>query len=225
MAKLKANKRVTVIGPRSDMTLDAFHAHWSGPHAALARHLPGLVWYVQNHVLRPLISGPGPAKKIEGIAETAFRDPGGIDKTIESWDRLDELREDEARFLGQRLTSFTILRDAVVEVSQRRVVACVTTTTDAPRVSAARVAATVDRIRAVAPCHAEETAGGLDAADEWSPDWFIYVELPGTGHPADLLAPQGPVMGPLSELGAGVAAYLVAAEAKRQGIELLAGAA
>lgn len=199
------------------MPLSRFHAHWSGPHAAIARDLPGLVWYVQNHVMRPLRRPPGQFEDVHGIAEIAFRDPGTLRNTIESWVRVDELREDENRFVGSRVGNWSRLVDDPPEVSQRRIIALLSRpdgATDA--VLDDRISAAVEAIRAVVPCHAEETANEPPApGDAAGPDWFIFAELPLDRNVDELSSPEGPILRHLNAIGAPAAAYLVYAEAKR----------
>ena len=204
------------------MPLSRFHAHWSGPHAAIARDLPGLVWYVQNHVMRPLQRAPGQFGlgqfgDVHGIAEIAFHDPGALRNTIESWVRLDELREDENRFVGSRIGNWSRLVDDPPEVSQRRIIALLSRPDGATDpIPGDRISAAVETVRAVAPCHAEETANEPPApGDPAGPDWFIFAELPSAGNVDDLSSPDGPILRHLDAIGAPAAAYLVYAEAKR----------
>lgn len=198
------------------MPLAYFHAHWSGPHAAIARDLPGLVWYVQNHVMRPLQRSPGLFGDVHGIAEIAFRDPGALRNTIESWVRLDELREDENRFVGGRIGNWSHLVDDPPEVSQRRIVAVLSRPDGAiDPVRGDRISAAVEAIRAVVPCHAEETANEPPApGDAAGPDWFIFAELPLAQNIDELVSPEGPILRQLDGIGASAAAYLVYSEAK-----------
>lgn len=223
MSTETANKRVTLIVPRKDMTLADFHVHWSGPHAAIARDLPGLVWYVQNHVMRVLWRTPGYLGDVHGIAEVAFEDPGALWTTIESWERLDELREDEDRFVGERIGNWAILRDDPPAVAQRRIIVALGRPDGATDpVPGEKIAAVVDAIRASIPCHAEETANDPPAPGAVrGPDWFLFAELPVSRTVDGLLSPEGPVLRHLDGIGASVAAYLVYAEAKRLPVDLL----
>jgi len=223
MSTETANKRITLIVPRKDMTLADFHAHWSGPHAAIARDLPELVWYVQNHVIRVLWCTPGYLADVQGIAEVAFHDPGALRTTIESWVRLDELREDENRFLGERIGNWAILRDDPPAMAQRRIIVALGRSDSATDpVAREKIATAVNAIRAVVPCHAEETANDPPAPGAVpGPDWFLFAELPVSPTVDDLLSPDGPVLRHLDGIGAAAAAYLVYAEAKRLPVDLL----
>ena len=225
MSTETANKRVTLIVPRKGMTLADFHAHWSGPHGAIARDLPGLVWYVQNHVIGVLWRTPGYLGDVQGIAEVAFHDPAALRTTIESWVRLDELREDENRFVGERIGNWAILRDDPPAVAQRRIIVALGRPDGATDpISSEKIAAAVDAIRAVVPCHAEEIANDPPAPGAVpGPDWFLFAELPSARTVDDLLSPDGPVLRHLKDIDASVAAYLVYAEAKRLPVDLLKG--
>nr|WP_255553376.1 EthD domain-containing protein [Maritimibacter sp. DP1N21-5] len=196
------------------MTPAAFHAHWSGPHADIARELPDLVWYIQNHVIRPLASSPGINSTCDGIAEIAYGVSAGILDKIEGWDRVAELRADEARFLSNRLGCWSVRQEDSQAPSLRRVVAHVSEAEDVA------VETALARIGQVVACHGERTVGRIDtpdAAEEKGevPGWFLFAELPLGAGAADLLAPEGPILEPLALSGGGFAAYLTYTEAKR----------
>lgn len=198
------------------MPLSHFHAHWSGPHAAIARDLPGLVWYVQNHVMRQLWCAPGQVRDVHGIAEIAFRDPGALRNTIESWVRLDELREDENRFVGGRIGNWSRLVDGPPELSQRRIIVLLSRPDGATDpIPVEKISAAVEVIGAVVPCHAEETANEPpEPGDAAGPEWFIFAELPLAQNFDELSSPEGPILRHLDGVGASTAAYLVYSEAK-----------
>ena len=48
---------------------EEFGAYWRGEHVAIARHVPGLRRYVQNHFLPESIQGEPPC---DGVAELWF---------------------------------------------------------------------------------------------------------------------------------------------------------
>lgn len=220
MTTAKPNKRITLIEPRQGMALTGFHAHWSGVHAEIARDLPGLVWYVQNHVLRRLTPGSGLWDKVHGIAEIAFRNPDAIYDTIDTWARVDELREDETRFIDQRIGNWAILADDAPMPSLRRVVIVLDRLGDGNPVPADLVDRAVAGIRATLPCHLEKTAHDVSPGPGARPDGFIFVELPATAGGQDFMAADGPILRHLHGMEQATTAFLVYAEAKRLPLDL-----
>jgi uncharacterized protein (TIGR02118 family) len=59
-------KRVSLARRRQGMSKEAFAEHWLGPHAEIARRIPGLRGYVINLIHDPEVAG------WDGIAETWF---------------------------------------------------------------------------------------------------------------------------------------------------------
>ncbi|MAM61290.1 EthD domain-containing protein [Maritimibacter sp. UBA3975] len=217
MSEAKPNKRVTLIEKRSDMSDKAFHAHWSGPHAEIARDLPGLVWYIQNHV-QSVLWPAGHVPTHLGIAEIAFRDPRDIFDRIDKWERVGELREDEGRFLSTRYGCWTRARGTAVMPAQRRIVVQIGRP-DPDRAEAVghQVAELAARIDTHLPCHVEECIGESPDALTDPPGWFLFVELPVAGDIADQLTAD---LDQLQGLGVSAVAHLVHAEAKRLPIDL-----
>jgi uncharacterized protein (TIGR02118 family) len=93
-------KRITYLQARTDKNLDAFRAHWSTTHADIARGLPGVTAYRQNHVLEPMlepqIDGP---YSVDGIVELWFADEEVVQAGFAS-EVADKLIIDEPRFLS-----------------------------------------------------------------------------------------------------------------------------
>jgi len=91
--------RVFMAPRRRGMSVEAFQAHWSGPHAALARRLVGLRRYVQNHAAlrdgRPLLPYAG----FDCLPELDFDDLAAMDRALFSPERDRELEDDEVAFL------------------------------------------------------------------------------------------------------------------------------
>lgn len=207
---MDANRRITLIEPKRGMPLADFHAHWSGPHAEIAVNLPGLTWYVQNHVVRPLSDATGRWADIHGIAEIAFKDPRGIFDTIDKWSRVDELREDEDRFIDRRIGSWAVLRDQPPQLSTNRIIVILDPPADGQSPMAETVARVLQVIGDNYPCHAVATASGPSSGQHTLPAAFIFIELPdGGSRDADVS-----VMRHLN--GLDCAAYLVRAEVKRR---------
>jgi uncharacterized protein (TIGR02118 family) len=62
-------KVVFMLLKRPDWSREEFGAYWRGEHVAIARHVPGLRRYVQNHFLPESIQGEPPC---DGVAELWF---------------------------------------------------------------------------------------------------------------------------------------------------------
>ncbi|SPJ25399.1 EthD domain-containing protein [Palleronia abyssalis] len=220
MTPVQPDKRVTLIEKRRDMTDAAFHAHWSGPHAEIARDLPGLVWYVQNHVRRVLWTSPGQSAPYLGIAEIAFDTPGAIFDRIDGWARVDELREDEGRFLSARYGCWTHAGDLAIPPAQRRIVVQVNRPATEDQAARGRLASLAERIGATLPCHVEDCVG--PPADDLGdpPGAFLFIELPERGDIDQTLTLLLDGLADLHARGVSATAYLVHAEAKRLPIDL-----
>ncbi|CEJ16135.1 EthD protein [bacterium YEK0313] len=77
----------------------AFRQHWAGPHAEIARHLPGLVRYDQNHVLGASVSELDAEWPIHGFVELWFRNAAAIAEAARS-EATRRLIADEPAFLS-----------------------------------------------------------------------------------------------------------------------------
>ncbi|MCL7466148.1 EthD domain-containing protein [Phaeovulum sp. NW3] len=200
---------MTLIGPRVGMTAAAFHAHWSGPHAEIAKDLPGLTYYVQNHVMRTLWQGGQAQDLFLGIAEVMFADPDRLLDTIATWPRRAELHEDEARFLGARIGNWTQHPDNPPRIAHRRMILLLC------GASAAAVRDAVQAISQHAPCHAEPVLDG----DAGAIDWIVFVELSPERIAANsmrqMLSVTGPMLRHVTEVGGSGLAYLTYTQVNR----------
>jgi hypothetical protein len=216
-------RRVTLIKAKAGLPPKEYDAHWSGPHAAIAKDLPGLIWYVQNHVVRPLTEPQGRFGELNGIAEVAFDDPDKVRGTVTGWSRVGELRDDERAFLGDKFTFVTHLPPDIPDLCQRRIVAMLERPADgSPAPSEESLSHAAEAISAVSPCHLQMVAHEPDtpAAElEAQPHALLFVEM-ATGADAKLLDPDGPVLRHVESLGLPASVYLMAAEAKRLPIDL-----
>jgi uncharacterized protein (TIGR02118 family) len=93
-------KRVTYLEKRDGMTREAFRAHWSTTHADIARELPAVTDYRQNHVLESVLepSAGGPYR-VNGIVELWFADEDVVQAGFDS-EVADKLAVDEQNFLS-----------------------------------------------------------------------------------------------------------------------------
>jgi uncharacterized protein (TIGR02118 family) len=90
-------KVLTWFRRRPDLELDAFLAHWQGPHAELALRLPGLRAYVQNPV-HPSSYARGRRPAFDGVAETWFDDPDAV-RAVGASAEYQAVVGDERRFM------------------------------------------------------------------------------------------------------------------------------
>lgn len=93
-------KRITYLEARVDKSREAFRAHWSTTHANIARGLPGVTAYRQNHILESVLEpSAGEAYRVDGIVELWFSDDDvvqvGFDSVV-----ADKLIIDERNFLS-----------------------------------------------------------------------------------------------------------------------------
>lgn len=98
-------KRITYLEARPDRDREAFRTHWSTTHAEIARDLPGVTAYRQNHVLPPTgasaveESAEGLAYRVDGIVELWFADEKVVGAGFAS-DVAARLIVDEPNFLS-----------------------------------------------------------------------------------------------------------------------------
>jgi len=91
-------KRITYLEKRDGLARDGFRTHWSTTHAEIARALPGVTDYRQNHVLE---SAPGLGAglyRVDGIVELWFAADDVVHAGFDS-DVADRLILDEQEFL------------------------------------------------------------------------------------------------------------------------------
>lgn len=91
-------KRVTYLEKRADLSTESFCAHWAGIHAEIAKDLPGVACYLQNHVRRSSSLGDGSAYRVDGIVELWFRSAEVVSAASDGL-VADRLAADETKFL------------------------------------------------------------------------------------------------------------------------------
>lgn len=94
------SQRITLLRRRATLSAAAFRRHWAGPHAEIARHLPGLVRYNQNHVLGASVSERDSEWPLHGFVELWFRDAAAIAEAAQS-ETTQRLILDEPSFLSE----------------------------------------------------------------------------------------------------------------------------
>lgn len=93
-------KRITYLEARVGKGPEAFRAHWSTTHADIARDLPGVTDYRQNHVLQSVLEPPaGGAYRVDGIVELWFADDDVVQAGFAS-EVASRLIVDEQNFLS-----------------------------------------------------------------------------------------------------------------------------
>ena len=93
-------KRITYLEARVDKSREAFRAHWATTHADIARGLPGVTAYRQNHVLETVLEpGSGGGYRVDGIVELWFADESVVHAGFDS-DVARRLAADEPNFLS-----------------------------------------------------------------------------------------------------------------------------
>jgi uncharacterized protein (TIGR02118 family) len=73
--------RSGVFSRRPDITPAQFGRHWLDVHGELARHMPGVHSYVQNHILERLFEvSPFPDHEVDGISQQWFDDVAAMER-------------------------------------------------------------------------------------------------------------------------------------------------
>ena len=92
-------KRITYLEKRDGLAREAFRAHWSTTHADIARGLPGVTDYRQNHLLESVPGLGGGLYRVDGIVELWFADDGVVQAGYKSA-VAERLIVDEQEFLS-----------------------------------------------------------------------------------------------------------------------------
>jgi uncharacterized protein (TIGR02118 family) len=108
-------KTVGLLTRKSGFTHEQFVKHWIEIHAPLARKVPGLRRYVQNHILgeRTRADIEATAVEIDGIAELWFDDQAALE-TASRTPEMKALHADGALFIG-RIKSYIVEEKIIVE--------------------------------------------------------------------------------------------------------------
>ncbi len=107
--------RMGLLNKKPDWSTERFRARWRDHHAALARQLPGLRSYVQNHVTdraqRGIASARGP-EELDGFSQLTFDDAPAM-RAAMATAVGPQLVADEQHFIG-RLRIVTVDSHTVV---------------------------------------------------------------------------------------------------------------
>lgn len=96
------SKRCSLLQRRSDLSTEAFRDHWSGPHADIAKSIPGIAQYTQNRVIERIWSHvpEGEGYDCDGLVELEFSSESSMVAANASDAVRNQLPFDELRFLG-----------------------------------------------------------------------------------------------------------------------------
>lgn len=107
--------RMGLLNKKPDWSAGHFRSHWREQHGPLARQLPGLRSYVQNHVTDSLQRGitftRGP-EQLDGISQLAFDDAAAMQQAV-GGAIGPQLVADENHFIG-RLRILTLAQHTVI---------------------------------------------------------------------------------------------------------------
>ena len=92
--------RFSIISRRGDLSQADFTRHWKTTHADLARVMPGVRSYWQNHIADRLFEmSPSPLQRIDGIAQQRFDDRTAL-KIAEDSPEYAAVKKDIPEFQG-----------------------------------------------------------------------------------------------------------------------------
>jgi uncharacterized protein (TIGR02118 family) len=107
-------KSISLLTRKADMTHEQFVRHWRDIHAPLAHAVPGLLRYVQSHIVgereRPDI--PTTMVEVDGIAELWYEDRETMARAMAS-PEAKALHADGALFIG-RIKTFIIDEKVII---------------------------------------------------------------------------------------------------------------
>lgn len=95
-------RNFTMLTKREDLSTEEFRDYWRNVHAPMARRLPGLVAYVQHHVVDSFARSdvPAPDANIDGVTELVFTSRAAMDEALNS-ELGRRLAEDAKNFMSQ----------------------------------------------------------------------------------------------------------------------------
>jgi len=93
-------KRVSLVRRRPDLSHDEFVAYWLGPHAEIAREMPGAIAYIVNIARDPEVAG------WDGFAEVWFESLEAAEAAFASEPFASRIRADRPKFVGEQVIFF-----------------------------------------------------------------------------------------------------------------------
>jgi uncharacterized protein (TIGR02118 family) len=116
--------RIGLLKKKRDWDANRFRRHWLDRHGPLARQLPGLSGYVQNHVVQHPHSRADPARgteEFDGFSQLWFEDDSAARIAISS-DLGRSLVADEGHFIGDLQIVLAEQNPVVTPAEDRRLV-------------------------------------------------------------------------------------------------------
>ena len=101
-------KRISMVRRKEGMSHDEFVAYWLGPHADIAKEMPGALGYVVNVALDPEQAG------WDGFAEVWFKSVEQAEAAFASEPFATKIRADRPKFVGEQVIYF-VEEVAVIE--------------------------------------------------------------------------------------------------------------
>lgn len=94
-------RNFTLLTKRADLSQEEFRRHWTEVHAPIAKRLPGLLGYIQHHVVDTgaRLGFPAPEANVDGIVELIFPNVEVMDAALNG-PVGDELIEDAKNFMS-----------------------------------------------------------------------------------------------------------------------------
>jgi uncharacterized protein (TIGR02118 family) len=100
-------KRMTMLVARRDRSPEAFRSYWLGKHADIARAMPKLAGYIQNHFIKRIDGlAADPGFRVDGMPELWFADEDAKTTAFAS-DAAKMLPVDEPNFI-EGITIFAV---------------------------------------------------------------------------------------------------------------------
>jgi uncharacterized protein (TIGR02118 family) len=99
---VRSTRRLTFLERRDDVTPERFSWHWSTDHADIARRLPGMTVYEQNHTVRQLAPATDgrAAFRVDGVAESWYVSAESITTGVRSDAKRELLLDEPLVFAG-----------------------------------------------------------------------------------------------------------------------------
>lgn len=107
-------KRVSILTRKPSYTPEAFARHWLEVHGPLARKVPGIRRYVQNHIAEATHHPdlPAAAQQVDGVVEMWFDDRESMERALGS-PEAHTMFEDGTQFI-ETVTSFIVDEKVVI---------------------------------------------------------------------------------------------------------------
>lgn len=106
--------RSAVFSRKSGLTAEEFKQHWINVHGVLAKEMPGLHSYRQNHIVERLYETSQPLDhRIEGISQQAFDDIAAMERS-ELSPEYAAVKEDISNFQGT-ITILVLGQKVIIE--------------------------------------------------------------------------------------------------------------